>query len=155
MLPIRDLCDTPFCICPLFFTSKKHHKFRHIVRCLRCSFRVSSIDIGTAAYYKLRTTAHNCAQLRTTTHNYAQLRTMVDFIVSSIKLVFMILGISFSRVLYNNYSMIVYVKHIINIDDFPLNVHPPSVVNKQSPILFKAALRNIGFTRSVKFTSNV
>ena len=73
----------------------------------------------------------------------------VDYIV------FMVLGVSYSRVLYNNYSMILYVKHIIHIGDFPLNVHPPSVVNKPSPILFKAALRNIGFTLSVKFTSNL
>ena len=35
------------------------------------------------------------------TKNYAQLRTMVDFIVLSIKLVFMVLGVSYSRVLNN------------------------------------------------------
>ena len=44
----------------------------------------------------------NYAQLRTTSHKYAQLRAMVDFIVLSIQLVFMVLGISYSRVLYNN-----------------------------------------------------
>ena len=42
-------------------------------------------------------------KLHTTEHNGAQLRTMVDFIVVSIKLVFMVLGVSYSRVLYNNY----------------------------------------------------
>ena len=45
----------------------------------------------------------NYAQLRTTSHKYAQLRAMVDFIVLSIKLVFMVVGISYSRVIYNNY----------------------------------------------------
>ena len=33
------------------------------------------------------------------TKNYAQLSTMVDFIVSSIKFVFMVLGVSYSRVI--------------------------------------------------------
>ena len=68
---------------------------------------------------QLRTTAHNCAQ-RTTAHNFAQLRTMVDFIVLSIQLVFMVLCVSYSRVLYNKNSMILYFKHIIHIDEFPL-----------------------------------
>ena len=40
----------------------------------------------------------NYAQLCMTTHGYAQLSTMVDFIVLSIKFVFMVLGISYSRV---------------------------------------------------------
>ena len=43
---------------------------------------------------------------------------MVDFIVLSIKLVFMVLGVSYSRGLN---IMILYFKHIIQIDDFPLN----------------------------------
>ena len=34
-----------------------------------------------------------------TTHDYAQLSTMVDFMVLSIKLVFTVLGVSYSRVL--------------------------------------------------------
>ena len=66
-------------------------------------------------------TTHNFAQQRTTTHNYTH--NMVDFIVLSIQLVFMVLGVSYSRVLY---IMILYFKHIIHIDDFPLNGHPPS-----------------------------
>ena len=41
----------------------------------------------------------NCTRLRTTAHDYAQLSTMVDFMVLSIKLVFMVLGVSYSRVL--------------------------------------------------------
>ena len=40
----------------------------------------------------------NCARLRTTTQDYAQLSTIVDFIVLSIQLVFMVLGVSYSRV---------------------------------------------------------
>ena len=77
---------------------------------------------------QLRTTAHNYAQLRTTTHNYAQLRTMVAFIVVSIQFVFMVLGVSYSRVGFfiTIIGMILYFKHIIHIDDFPLNGHPPS-----------------------------
>ena len=49
MLSIRDLCATAFCVCPLFFTTKNHKinnvAFRHILRCLLCSFR---IDVATA-----------------------------------------------------------------------------------------------------------
>ena len=41
----------------------------------------------------------NCARLRTTSYDYPQLSTMVNFIVLSIKLVCMVLGISYSRVL--------------------------------------------------------
>ena len=37
-------------------------------------------------------------RLLKTAHDYAQLSTMVDFIVLSIKLVFMVLGVSYSRV---------------------------------------------------------
>ena len=48
MLPIRDLCATAFCVCPLFFTEKNHKYFRYILPRLRCSFRVSSIDVATA-----------------------------------------------------------------------------------------------------------
>ena len=42
----------------------------------------------------------------------------------------MVLGVSYSRVLYNNIinSMIQYFKHIIHIDDFPLNGHPLSII---------------------------
>ena len=69
-------------------------------------------------------TTHNCAQLRTTTHNYAQLRTMVDFIVLSIKVVFFISHGFFITI----NSMILYFKHIIHIDDFPFNGHPPIVM---------------------------
>ena len=40
----------------------------------------------------------------------------------------MVLGVSYSRVLYDNInSMILYFKHIIHIDDLPLNGHPPSI----------------------------
>ena len=74
----------------------------------------------------IRTTAHNFAQLRTTTHNNAQLRTMVDYIVLSIELVFMVLGVSYSRVPITINSMILYFKHVIHIDDFQLNGLPPS-----------------------------
>ena len=35
------------------------------------------------------------------------------------------------------------------------NSLPSNIINKRSPILFKAALRNIGFTRTIKFTRNL
>ena len=63
---------------------------------------------------------HNCA-------NCAQLRTLVDFIVLSIKIVLTVLGVSYSRVIYNNNSMILYLTHIIHIDDFPVNGYPTSL----------------------------
>ena len=48
----------------------------------------------------------NCARNRTSTHDYTQLGAMVDFIVLSIKLVFMVLGVSYSRVLGVSYSRV-------------------------------------------------
>ena len=63
MLPIRDLCATAFCVCPLFFTTKNHHKFRHILRV------VFALIATRWRHRRLLKTTHNCAQLRTTTHN--------------------------------------------------------------------------------------
>ena len=109
MLPIRDLCVTAFCVCPLFLRQK-------II-----------INFATFCYVVFTLiTRWRHHRLLKTTHNFAQLRTTVDFIVLSIKLVFMVLGVSYSRVLITINSMILYFKHIIHIDDFPLNGHPPS-----------------------------
>ena len=47
----------------------------------------------------MRSLCGSLRRLLKTAHDYAQLSTMVDFIVLSIKLVFMVLGISYSRVL--------------------------------------------------------
>ena len=51
-----------------------------------------------------------------TAHDYAQLSTMVDFIVLSIKLVFMVLGVSYSRVLAQRPMGCSYLP---TIPDFP------------------------------------
>ena len=74
------------CVCPLFFTTKNKKEFRiAIVAIYRC-------DLYAAGFPQMSpppTTKKNCARLRTTI--YAQLSKMVDFIVLSIKLVFMVL----------------------------------------------------------------
>ena len=72
MLPIRDLCAFVLC-----FLQQKIATFCYVVFWLIARWR------------------HR--RLLKTAHNYAQLRTMVDFIVLSIKLVFMVLGVSYSR----------------------------------------------------------
>ena len=98
MLPIPDLCASAFCVCPLFFYENKSQ--------IMLFYLDAIFTLQFSRRYRhrrrLRTTTHNCAQLRTTSRNYAQLRTMVDFIVVSIKLVFMVLGVLYARVLYNN-----------------------------------------------------
>ena len=77
--------------CPLFFTGKK---INHVEFCqMQCLDAIFTLQF----LYRCR---HR--HILKTTHNCPQLRTMVDFIVLSIKLVFMVLGISYSRVLYNN-----------------------------------------------------
>ena len=83
-----------FCVCPLFFTTKNQKEFRiATVPIFRC-------DLYAAVFPQMSPPppTKNCARLRTTTNDYAQLSTMVDFIVLSIKLVFMVLGVSYSRV---------------------------------------------------------
>ena len=94
----------------------------------------------------------NYAQLRTTSHDYTQLSTMVDFIVLSIKLVFMVLGVSYSQVLAQRDSdprvaaqlvvtiLNIYHCHIVtvvNMNDYHIvivvnkyNSHIVTVVNK-------------------------
>ena len=57
------------------------------------------INFATFCYVVFTLIARWCHCRLLKIHNYAQLRTMVDFIVLSIKLVFMVLGISYSRVL--------------------------------------------------------
>ena len=84
-----------FCVCPLFFTAKNQKEFRiATVAMCRC-------DLYAAVFPQMSPPppTKNCARLRTTTNDYAQLSTIVDFIVLSIKLVVMVLGLSYSRVL--------------------------------------------------------
>ena len=83
-----------FCVSP-FFYDKNTKEFRiATVAMLRC-------DLYAAVFPQMSPTppTKNCGQLRTTTRDYAHQSTMVDFIVLSIKLVFMVLGVSYSRVL--------------------------------------------------------
>ena len=84
-----------FCVCPCFLRQKIKKDFASPqLRFLDAIFmrQVS----GRCRHHRLLKTAHDFARLRTTTHNYAQ---WSIFIVLSIKLIFMVLGISHSRVL--------------------------------------------------------
>ena len=94
MLPIRDLWTARFCVCP-FLRLKIKKEFRiATVAVFRC-------DLYAAVFPQMSPPppTNNCARLRTTSHDNAQLSTMVDFIVLSIKFVFMVVGVSYSRVL--------------------------------------------------------
>ena len=75
-----------FCVCP-FFTTKI------IINFATFCYVVFTLIARWRHRHLLKT------RVRTTSHDYAQLSTMVDFIVLSIKLVFMVLGVSYSRVL--------------------------------------------------------
>ena len=105
ILPVRDLWTARFLGLYYVFYDKKSKKNRiATVAIFRCDlyaavFPQMSLPPATKNCPRLRTTTHDYTRLRTTTHNYAQLSTMVDFIVLSIKLVFMVLGVSYSRVL--------------------------------------------------------
>ena len=72
-----------FCVCPLFFTTKI------IINFTTFCYAVFTL-IARWRHHRLLKPAHD---------NPAQLSTMFDFIVLSIKLVFMVLGVSYSRVL--------------------------------------------------------
>ena len=70
--------------CSVFFMEKKLTMSQFTTDAIfRCDL------YARCRHRRLLKTTHNCAQLNTTTHNYAQL----------IKLVFMVLGVSYSRVL--------------------------------------------------------
>ena len=95
ILPVRDLWTARFLRLSFVFYHKNQKEFRiATVPIFRC-------DIYAAVVPQLSPPppTKNCARLRTSTNDYAQLSTMVDFIVLSIKLVFMVLGVSYSRVL--------------------------------------------------------
>ena len=94
---IRHRCD----FLDAIFTLHSSRRCRHR-RLLKSTHNCAQLRTTTHNYAQLRTTTHNYAQLRTTTHNCAQLCTLVYFIVLSNTLVFMVLGVSYSQVLYNN-----------------------------------------------------
>ena len=80
--------------CPFFLTEKKLTMSQFATDALfRCVLY---------AALSRRCRHRRLLKLRTAAHNFAHLRTMVNFIVLSIKLVFMVLCVSYSRVLYNN-----------------------------------------------------
>ena len=75
----------PFCVCSLFFTILNQKEFR-----IATSVAMFTSDLNAGVVPQMSPPPHDLERLRTT---------MVDFIVLSIKLVFMFLGISYSRVL--------------------------------------------------------
>ena len=75
----------PFCICSLFFTISNQKEFR-----IATSVAMFTSDLNAGVVPQMSPPPHDLERLRTT---------MVDFIVLSIKLVFMVLGVSYSRVL--------------------------------------------------------
>ena len=73
-----------FCVCSLFFTILNQKEFR----------------IATVAMFTSDLNAGVVPQMSPPPHDFERQRTtMADFIVLSIKLVFMVLGVSYSRVL--------------------------------------------------------
>ena len=99
MLPIRDLWTACFLNLSFVFYDKKSKK-NFASPQLRFLDAIFMRQFSRRCRHRrLLKTAHDFARLRTTTHDYAQLSTMVNFIVLSIKLVCMVLGISYSRVL--------------------------------------------------------
>ena len=69
MLPIRDLCASTFCVCPLFFTTQNHKYFR-ISPQMRFLDAIFTLQLSyRCRHRRLLKTTQNCAQLRTTTHN--------------------------------------------------------------------------------------
>ena len=73
-----------FCVCSLFFTILNKKEFRI------ATVAMFTPDLNAGVVPQMSPPAHDLERLRTT---------MVDFIVLSIKLVFMVLGVSYSRVL--------------------------------------------------------
>ena len=73
---------------------------RSIVLCFLREKNLTMSQFATDAIFRYDLYAR--CRHRRLLKNYAQLRTVVDFIVLSIQLVFMVLGASYSRVLYNN-----------------------------------------------------
>ena len=112
-----------FCISPLFFTTKNQKEFRiatvaifdpNFIRQLsrRCRHRYTAVATLTARWrYGTRSRA------------VAMSKSKPD--VSKMT----------HRFLITINSMILYFKHIIHIDDFPLNVHPPSITYYTSILL--------------------
>ena len=84
-----------FCVCSLFFMILNQKEFR-----IATSVAMFTSDLNAGVVPQMSPPPHDLERLRTT---------MVDFIVLSIKLVFMVLGVSYSRVLahcsvYINYA---------------------------------------------------
>ena len=73
-----------FCVCSLFFTILNQKEFR-----IDTSVAMFTSDLNAGVVPQMSPPPHDLERLRTT---------MVDFIVLSIKLVFMVLGVSYSRV---------------------------------------------------------
>ena len=103
-----------------------HVAFRHILRCLRCSFR---INVATALrQIRLITRWRNgrcrveCGNVEAS-EGHCKRPSGVRGGARSKKYVSKITHGFFITI----NSMILYFKHIIHIDDFPLNGHPPSM----------------------------
>ena len=73
-----------FCVCALFFMILNKKEFRI------ATVEMFTSDLNAGVVPQMSPPPHDLERLRTT---------MVDFIVLSIKLVFMVLGVSYSRVL--------------------------------------------------------
>ena len=74
-----------FCVCSLFFTILNQKEFR-----IATSVAMFKSDLNAGVVPQMSPPPQDIERLRTT---------MVDFIVLSITLVFMVLGVSYSRVL--------------------------------------------------------
>ena len=69
LLPVRDLCASAFCVCPLFFTTKNKKEFRMSPQ-LRFLHSIFTRQFSRrCANRRLLKTAHSFARLRTTKHN--------------------------------------------------------------------------------------
>ena len=75
-----------FCVCSLFFTILNQKEFR-----IATSVAMFTSDLNAGVVPQMSPPPHDLERLRTT---------MVDFIVLSIKLVFMVLGVSYSCSVY-------------------------------------------------------
>ena len=124
----RPLCDRflRFNYCPFFFTKKiiNNVAFRHILRCLCCSFR---IDVATAlrqirliAGWRNGRCRAECGNVEGSEERCKRPGGRGG--ARSKKYVSKMTHGFFKTI----NSMILYFKHIIHIDDFPLNWPPPS-----------------------------
>ena len=127
MLPIRALCATAFCVCHLLFTTNiiNNVAFRHILRCLRCSFR---IDIATAlrqtrliARWRNGRCRAECGNVEGSEGRCKRPSGVRE--ASGAKKYLSKMTHGFFKTIN---SMILYFKHIIHIHEFPLNGHPPN-----------------------------